>query len=115
MKRHQLPPRRLTVTNNIEWARRAWSISVGFDDALKVREIFADGHKSGTELEAILDDACILISMLLQAGASIQDLAEKLGREGVDPSAPASSIPSSILGLAIKRASEVEQAYGETA
>ena len=108
---HQLPPRRLTVTVGIEWANRAWSISVGFDDALQVREIFADGHKSGTDVEAILDDACILISMLLQSGASIQDLAEKLGREGVDPTAPASSI----VGIAIKRAAEVELAYGEAA
>lgn len=111
MKRHPLPARREAVTILIVWEGTPWSISVGFDESWRVREIFADGHKTGTDIEAILDDACILTSMLLQSGANIADLADKLGREGVKPEAPAASI----VGLAIKKAAEIELAYGQVA
>lgn len=107
MKRHPLRPRREAVTTLIEWEGSTWSVSVGFDEGWRVREIFADGTKTGTDLEAMLDDACILTSMLLQSGADIADLADKLGREGVKPWAPAASI----VGLAIKKAAEIEAAY----
>jgi len=102
--RQPLPNRRHCETIAVHWAGRPWSIGVGFDDSHFAREIFADGAKVGSEREAELDDACILVSMMLQSGWAIADLQARLSREGIDPAAPAASI----VGLAIKIAAEAE-------
>lgn len=103
-RRIPLPDRRPSETIVFAWAGREWTITVGFDDSHYVREIFADGAKIGSEREAELDDACILISMLLQSGWLIQDLLAKLSRQGIDPEAPAASV----FGLMCKIAAEAE-------
>lgn len=112
MKRHQLPPRRHCLTTIVQWDNKDWLIALGFDDAWRVREIFGDGHKTGSHMEAILDDVCLLISFLLQHGMEVATLADKLGREGADPQAPAASF----IGLIVKHAAEIERGYqGEAA
>ena len=54
-------------------------------------EVFAGGAKSGSELDGLLDDAAILISLLLQNGVEPAALAKTVGRLG-DGTAPASVI-----------------------
>lgn len=99
-----LPSRRMSENIDLHWGGRAWSITIGFDDSSFVREIFADGSKVGSEREAELDDACILISLLLQSGWLISEISARLSREATDRDAPAASI----LGLAVKVAAEAE-------
>lgn len=103
--RQRLPDRRLTITDRVDWAGRTYLVGVGFDADGVVREIFVDGVKGGSDEEAILGDAGVLVSLLLQSGWSVERLADHVGREGVLPGRPAASI----LGLALGRARDIER------
>jgi hypothetical protein len=86
--RRALPARRLTITHSVLWRDRTYLIGVGFDREGRAQEAFVDGLKQGTELEALLDDACVLLSVLLQLGYAAKQIAHHLGREGTDPADP---------------------------
>lgn len=105
--RRRLPNRRLTITEGFEWGGRRWLIGVGFKAGV-VREIFLDGLKQGSELEALLDDACVWASRLLQHGETVAELAASVGRESVMPPAPYASV----LGRVAMIAWEVERDHG---
>jgi hypothetical protein len=89
--RLRLPNRRMQFTDAVEWQGHTWMVSAGFAPDGRVLEAFVKGIKTGSSMDAIMDDACVLLSLLLQAGYPAQALAEHLGREGVDPTAPAAS------------------------
>ena len=89
--RIRLPNRRMQITDAVEWQGYTWMVSVGFTPDGRALEAFVKGAKTGSSMDAIMDDACVLLSLLLQAGYSAQALADHLGREGVDPFAPAAS------------------------
>ena len=90
-RRDRLPNRRMQITDAVEWRGGTWMVSVGFGPDGRALEAFAKSNKTGGALGAIMDDACVMMSLLLQAGYSAQALADHLGREGVDPMAPAAS------------------------
>ena len=83
-RRDRLPNRRLQSTEVVAWRGQEWLMSVGFDHFGTVREAFVKGLKSGSAMDAIMDDACVLLSLLLQAGYTASDVDSHLGREGVD-------------------------------
>lgn len=99
-----LPNRRHLRTVTAEWCdgktRIGVELGVGFDGAGRVVEVFADGHKQGSTMEALLDDACILVSFLLQSGWDIAGIAAKLRRESEESISPAPSIIGHIAQLA---------------
>ena len=75
--RQALPPRRRSEARRIEWVSPlnpdGWPqkiyVTIGYDeaDALTPREIFYDaGYKSGSDMETLLRDLCIVLSVLLQ-------------------------------------------------
>lgn len=99
--RHPLPDRRPTETHSIFLRNMEWTLSFGFDQANQVREVFADGAKGGSEREELLDDACVLISLLLQSGWEASVLARKLGGQVV------SGEGISIIGLICHMAADV--------
>ena len=106
--RARLPSRRLQSTEAVAWRGREWLLSVGFDRSGAAREVFVKGLKAGGDLDAVLDDACVLLSLLLQAGYGAQEVDRHLGREGTDSSAPAASP----LGLLARTAAAAERAVG---
>jgi hypothetical protein len=76
-QRKTMNPRRRSETRRIEWVSPlnldGWPqkiyVTVGYDeaDALTPREIFYDaGYKSGSDMETLLRDLCIVLSVLLQ-------------------------------------------------
>ena len=91
MSRARLPDRRPSVVAAIEWQGRSWLVGAGFDGGGRIREVFLNGPKIGSDAEALLADGCVLISLLLQHGLEVGDLARHLGREGVGPGAPMAS------------------------
>lgn len=97
MKRDRLPNRRPNATALVAWQGREIAVSVGFDPATGApREVFASGPKEGSDMLATLADACVVISLALQHGASPAALARSLlkvpaGFDG-DGEAPASVI-----------------------
>ena len=98
-----LPNRRHHTAMSVQWQAGTQSaqavVGIGFDDDGRVFEVFADGQKTGSQMEALLDDACILMSFLLQSGWRITEIAEKLRRESVDADAPAPSIIGQIAAV----------------
>lgn len=85
MGRHKLPARRpsltlrvaVTLDEGIQWTLL---LTIGFrDDAHKVpAEVFCSSFKTGTSINAIVSDACVLLSRLYQHGDSPQDIADSL-------------------------------------
>ena len=82
--RHDLPKRRLTETRRIVTPEgHTIHLSVGYDpnEDGRPREVFySAGFKSGSALEFQIQDACVLISLLLQHGHRPADIAKSLSR-----------------------------------
>lgn len=90
--RKQLSNRRRSESRRVKWrspldamARESTiHITVGFDeDGLTPREIFYDGgYRSGSDLETLASDICIMLSIFLQHdGVVIDDFAKSLAAE----------------------------------
>jgi hypothetical protein len=92
-QRKSLPPRRRSEARRIEWISPlnpdGWPqkiyVTIGYDeaDALTPREIFYDaGYKSGSDMETLLRDLCIVLSVLLQHdGVSLGTFMGSISRE----------------------------------
>lgn len=117
-QRMALPNWRPSMTVKARWPQgdngKAWHVSVavatvvdaktGRPAGKRVVEVFAAGGKVGTEIEALIDDACVAISLLLQSGCTATELHRRMGRESVLPGAP----HASLLGLIVAVAAELE-------
>ena len=94
MTRERLPDRRPCDTMELMHDWRTYSVTVGFDVTRnRIGEVFTHGAKIGSAMDAILDDACVAISLLLQHGVEPATLATSMGRLG-DGRTPASIIGS---------------------
>ncbi len=82
--RHDLPTRRLTETRKIITPEgHTIHLSIGFDphEDGRPREVFySAGFRSGSQLEFQIQDACVLLSLLLQHGHRPRDVAKSLAR-----------------------------------
>lgn len=113
-ERERLPDRRPAATVIVrhlmnDGNTRDFVITFGFDpqDDLHVRECFCHSAKTGSDIAAILSDSCIAISLLLQRGYSLADLAHSFGENRAEgeahgpPSSPLGSIVRA--GIALER------------
>lgn len=92
MTRRRLPNRRPSITAELIHNGCSYVVSLGFDPADGwLGEVFAHGAKVGSNMDGILDDACIALSLLLQHGVDSAALARTMGRLG-DGKTPASII-----------------------
>ena len=102
--RHRLPGRRLSETHKIETPEgHSVHLTIGYDPAEpdRPREIFySAGFKSGSQLEFQVQDACVLISLLLQHGHRPEAIAKSLARTETPTGGMASA---SIIGLIAER------------
>ena len=106
--RLELPNRRPHLVESFEWNNRAWRLGLGFDDAGAVREIFLEGPKAGTDLQALAVDAGIVLSRLLQRGDSVAEIARSLNGLGeTGDAAP------SLLHAAVAHAARAERELTE--
>lgn len=102
--RRRLPTRRLAITERCELNGRTWHVSVGFDGAGRAREIFIAGPKIGSDLDAIVKDAAVVTSVLLQSGMAADQIGQNLGRENGGP--------ASCIGKAMEMAAQIEREEG---
>ena len=75
-----LPQRRPSVTREVTIAEKPVAVTVGFHLDGRPGEVFADGPKEGSQMQAVLSDACVLISIALQHGLPPAALMQSLGR-----------------------------------
>lgn len=102
MTRQALPTRRHTVTASTVWQGHPIEVSVGFDPATgEVVEAFADIAKGG-QMQHILSDSCVLASIAMQHGASLNELRKTMGSEKLSVDGRAFVEPTSPVGAALE-------------
>ena len=100
MTRPPLPRRRRNETRTISYRGQPVVVTVGFDAAGVPREVFANGHKEGSDMQHVLSDACVVVSIALQHGIGADELGKSLGavpawidgREGQAPASPIGAV-----------------------
>ena len=105
MKRERLPNRRFAETVELEHGGTQFMVTIGFYPDGRPGEVFTHGARSGSNLDALLADACVVVSCLIQHGAEPRDLAASMGRLG-------NAEPASVIGAVVDlvaRASAVAQ------
>ena len=102
--RHVLPSRRPTITHTIVVGTERFHVSLGYHPfSFELREIFISGAKVGSDMDSLLDDVSIVLSLALQYNISLKQLMHSLykGR---------SECAKSLIGRIIKLI-ELEQTY----
>jgi hypothetical protein len=106
MTRTALHDRRLNETVDVIFGAETFAICVGFDGDHRRRgqpkEVFATGPKIGSEMQAIVSDACVLISIALQHGIAPAALAHSLGRVPRWVNGKEGDGPASVIGLIVE-------------
>jgi hypothetical protein len=94
--RRRLPNRRPARTVDLVFCGALYQVTIGYRFDVRTfvsepAEVFTGGAKPGSEMDAILDDACVTLSLLLQHGVAPAALALSVGRaEG--------AVPASVIG-----------------
>ncbi len=79
--RKRLPNRRPSHTETLETAGQTFAACVGFDpETGQPRELFMDGGKEGSQVDALLSDAATIISVALQYGVPPAAFRKSVGR-----------------------------------
>lgn len=94
MSRLRLPARRLAETTTLAFEGAAFHVTVGFYPDGRPGEVFVHGAKVGSTMDRLLDDACVVVSRLLQHDVAPNELAGSMGRVSNDA-------PASILGALV--------------
>ena len=94
MSRERLPNRRRAETVDIEHDGRPFTVTIGFYPNGQPGEVFVHGIRTGSSLDGLLADACVVVSCLMQHGAEPREIAASMGRLG-------SSEPASVIGAVI--------------
>jgi hypothetical protein len=100
MTRERLPHRRAAETVELEHNGSRFTVTIGFYPDGRPGEVFTHGIGSGSNLDALLADACVVISCLMQHGVEPIEIAGSMGRLG-------SAEPASIIGAVIDLAAAV--------
>jgi len=106
--RRRLPARRPSITCQIEWQGQAFTVTVGIDPITgQPLEVFA-GEAKGQML-ATIGDACVALSLAMQYGAPVAELAKSMGQvpewvldggemvETVRPASPIGAVVAAIM------------------
>jgi hypothetical protein len=91
MTRQWLPNRRAAETVELEHGGQRFTVTVGFYPDGRPGEVFTHGIRTGSNLDALLADACVVVSCLIQHGVEPRELAHSMGRLG-------NAEPASIIG-----------------
>ena len=104
--RTRLPNRRFAMTPDIEHTlanegKVPFTVTYGFNDDGVIKDFFTTTPKSGTDFEHLAMDASVLVSLLLQAGYTLEEIHRRLGR------------PLSIIGSFVRAGAKLEKELAE--
>lgn len=75
------------------------SVSVGLDISSGLPlDVFADGPREGSDLQHILSDACVVISLAVQHGATPEELLKSTGTMPWIRDGRVDTVPASVIG-----------------
>ena len=92
--RRRLPHRRGAVALDIEHDGHRYRMHVGYFPDGAVGEVFLDAAKQNSTLDALAADAAVLLSLLLQHGASPAEIGHTLRRSP-------NGAPASLIGAVV--------------
>jgi len=101
--RKKLPNRRLAITKRAIWqtetSQHKFHVTIGVDpETGEVLEVFyADGQRTGSGLQHAIQDACVLVSLLLQNGVSPEEIGKSLSTAPVF----GKDIPATVVGVIV--------------
>lgn len=98
-----LPPRRPSETRKLTWKGQSVFVTIGYRaDHLTPCEIFYDsGYRSGADMEVLVSDLCIALSVMLQQDGVTAAALKKSMSSAFDMRSGAQT-PGSILGLLLE-------------
>jgi hypothetical protein len=108
MTRARLPDRRRNETREIAFDGRTYTLCAGFYDNGQPGEVFLDGHKTGSTMQAFIIDACIGISKQLQHGISRDDQLRSASKVPVWISGEKREGPASAIGAILEALEPIE-------
>lgn len=94
MTRMRLPNRRAAETYRLEYDGTQFTVTIGFYPDSRPGEVFTHGARSGSNMDALLADACVVVSCLIQHGVEPSKLAGSMGRLG-------NAKPASVIGAVV--------------
>jgi len=101
MSRERLLDRRIADTRELEFGSMRFTVTVGLYPDGRPGEVFARGGKAGSQLDGLIDDACVVVSRLLQHGEAATILVRCLGRDG--------DRPASVIGAIADIVAEIDR------
>jgi hypothetical protein len=110
MTRQRLPDRRAAETIQLEHGGQRFTVTVGFYPDGRPGEVFTHGIRTGSTLDALLADACVVVSCLIQHGVEPRDLASSMGRLG---NAEAASVIGAVVDLVAAAGAQGQQHVAE--
>lgn len=103
------PARRPVESCSVDWRGRALTVTVGFRPGTRAAvEVAVRGWQAGSDLQALAEDACCVISSALQRGVAAGDL-RRLTGTAPDPAAGGAERPVSIIGAVLEAVERLEQ------
>lgn len=106
MIRRRLPNRRPAERHDLVVGSARYAVTIGLDELGRPRELFIDGPRIGSDMDALLDDVAVTVSIALQHGVPAAALAASMGRSGSVPAAV------SIVGAALNLLAQYERGDG---
>ena len=105
-RRAHLPSRRPSETRRLAWAGRTIFVTVGYDpDGGAPKEIFyAGGYRGGSDMEILVSDLCIALSVMLQHEGVTAETLERSMSETFDL-VTGDPVPASVLGVLLRELS----------
>ena len=119
--RRRLPNRRDNRIETLEVAGQRFHVCIGFcPETGQPREVFLNGGKEGSQFDAMLADAAVVISVALQHDVSGEALARSVGRLPAGPvtpaeldNAPERKVPASPIAAALDLITAFEREAAE--
>ena len=78
--RQRLSDRRQSRIVDLDFGGRQYAVGIGYFPDGRPGEVFAKGAKIGSSMDAILDDACVTLSLLLQHSVQPAAIAKSMSR-----------------------------------
>lgn len=98
--RQRLPNRRAAVAFDFQHGELRYRAQVGFFEDGRAGELFLNASKQNSALDAFAADAAILISLLLQRGATVAEIGHALRQTP-------SGTPASLIGAAVQKLNKI--------
>jgi hypothetical protein len=106
MTRTRLPARRAAETIQLEHDGTRFMVTIGFYPDGRPGEVFTHGARSGSSLDVLLADACVVVSCLIQHGVKPRDITGSMGRLGnAEPASVIGAVVDLVAASAIQRQS----------